>query len=262
MNETPYISRLTTPYKDIFTTVYLVKTPEGALLFDTASYAEDVAEHILPFLSEAGIGPEELKYIFISHNHTDHAGGLQAVHEYFPNACIVSRSPALQEKFAGSRFLLPEEGTVLLGVLQVVPIPGHTLDSAAILDTRTGTLLSGDCLQLWGIFGSGKWGANIRYPAEHKAAVDYLRGMGIRAILSAHDYHPFGYAFVGEEAVCAALDACIAPLARIRDLIAQYPQQDDEGIAEEYNRGGSLPTLGSHVVTAVREALLQNTLRF
>jgi hypothetical protein len=33
-----HIHRLTLPYKDIFTTVYTVRTPEGVLLFDAASF--------------------------------------------------------------------------------------------------------------------------------------------------------------------------------------------------------------------------------
>ena len=40
INENIY--RLTIPYKDIFTTVYAVKTESGALLFDCASYDEDI----------------------------------------------------------------------------------------------------------------------------------------------------------------------------------------------------------------------------
>ena len=53
INENIY--RLTIPFKDIFTTVCLIKTDEGALLFDTATYDEDVENYIIPFLDELGI---------------------------------------------------------------------------------------------------------------------------------------------------------------------------------------------------------------
>ena len=66
------IYELTIPYKDIFTTVYIVRTARGALLFDTATYDSDVEEAIIPALCELGVGKGELKYIFISHNHGDH----------------------------------------------------------------------------------------------------------------------------------------------------------------------------------------------
>lgn len=43
-----YIHRLTIPYKDIYTTVLFIKTEEGVVLFDTATFEEDVKEQILP----------------------------------------------------------------------------------------------------------------------------------------------------------------------------------------------------------------------
>ena len=84
------IYRLTMPYKDIYTTVLIIKSPYGAVLFDTATYREDVENTILPALNDLGITGEELKYIVISHFHGDHAGGLQWVTEHFPDACILS----------------------------------------------------------------------------------------------------------------------------------------------------------------------------
>ena len=46
INENIY--KINTPYKDIFTTVCTVKTPDGVLIFDAASYDEDVESYILP----------------------------------------------------------------------------------------------------------------------------------------------------------------------------------------------------------------------
>ena len=169
-------------YKDIFTTVYFIKTEQGALVFDTASYDCDVDDVILPALHELGIGKDELKYIFISHKHADHAGGLERLLRYYPEACVVSRSSSLKECFEGYTFLSPNENEKLLGVLSVVSVIGHTTDSAAIYDERTKTLISGDCLQLYGIFGSGLWGANISFPSEYAAAIEKIRRVtvGIR----------------------------------------------------------------------------------
>ena len=94
--------------------------------------------------------------MFISHNHTDHAGGLGAFMKAFPNTCIISRHPDIIERFKGYNTLLPQEESVILNDLKIVTIIGHTADSSAILDMRTNTLISGDGLQLHGIFGSGK----------------------------------------------------------------------------------------------------------
>ena len=62
INENIY--RMTVPYKDIYTTVYLIKTKVGNLLFDIASYDEDISDYIEPFLEEVGVSPENLKYVF------------------------------------------------------------------------------------------------------------------------------------------------------------------------------------------------------
>ena len=79
MNE--HIHRITLPYKDIFTTVYTVKTDKGVLLFDAASYDTDLEQYIQPMLDELNITAEDLKYVFISHNHGDHSGGLRPIIE-------------------------------------------------------------------------------------------------------------------------------------------------------------------------------------
>ena len=248
------IFRLTIPYKDIFTTVYVVKTEQGVLLFDAGSFDEDGSTYILPMLTELGIVPGEVKYIFISHNHTDHAGGLKGLLPLLPDSVIVSRSPALAELWADRTVLAPDAGHVLLDVLEVVPIPGHTQDCAGVLDRRTNTLISGDCLQLFGIFGSGNWCANITLPTQHKQAVEAVRAMQVDEILTAHDYHPYGYHYVGSKAVNDALDACLAPLRQVKDLILAHPELDDEQIRDLFNAPGTLPKLGVRVVTNLRDA--------
>ncbi len=253
INENIY--RLEIPYKDIFTTVFLVKTDEGFLLFDAASYDEDIDNYIVPFFNEYNVTGENLKYVFISHNHTDHAGGLGAFMKAFPDTCIISRHPDIIERFKGYNTLMPEENTVILKDLKVITIIGHTGDSSGILDMRTNTLISGDGLQLYGIFGSGKWGSNIYFPDTHIHEVNKLKKMEIDHILTAHDYQPYGFSYDGKEAVQNALDACIEPLYKVRDMILANPDLTDEEICALYNQEKT-PTLGEHVVTQVRKKLL------
>lgn len=245
---------LCTPYKDIFTTVYFVKTARGVLLFDAASYDCDVDNAIIPALGELGVGESDLKYVFISHNHGDHAGGLARLLASYPNVCVVSRSEALREKYPSHTFLSPEEGEVLLDELSVVFITGHTKDSAALYDMKTKMLISGDCLQLYGIFGSGNWGANISFSKEYIEKVQKLHEMDIETLLTAHDYHPYGRMHFGKAAVAAALDACLAPFALIQKLIDENPDADDATVCAMYNAEGKLPRLGVHVVEKYRAA--------
>jgi len=249
------ISRLTLPYKDIFTTVYTVSYGEGAILFDAATYESDIDSIIVPTLCELGI-EDKLKYVFISHNHGDHAGGLEFLLKHYPSICILTRSQALKEKYGEYNVRLIEDGEDLLGIFRVVAIPGHTLDSAALYDTRTKTMITGDSLQLYGIFGSQDWGSNIAFASEHISAVDALRKMDIEKIYTAHDFHPYGYAFVGKEAIARALDACTEPLRNIRELILANPEKTDAEIREIYNASADIPPVREGVFHKMREQLI------
>ena len=243
------ILRIKIPFEDIYTTAFLVRTEQGVLLFDTATFPQDMDDYVFPELERLG---EELKCVFISHNHRDHAGGLARVLEKYPGVPVASRSVALAEKFKS--VFEPCDGDVLLGCLRVVEIPGHTMDSMGLLDTRTGTLLTGDSLQLYGIFGSGNWGANIRFPREHAAALERIRGLDVKVIVASHDYHPCGHIARGEAEIDRYLSQCIAPLDDIRVLILAHPELDAAGIARLYNTSGTLPTLGAHGVASTAAA--------
>lgn len=249
INENIY--RLTTPYKDIYATVYIIKTPDGVLLFDAASYENDITDCVIPALAELGISADSIKYVFISHNHPDHSGALEYLVRELPDICIISASPELKEKFSPNKFITLEEGSRVFDVLKVISIPGHTFDSRAILDTRTNTLISGDCLQAHGICGSGLWAANIRFPGEYLEAISALRNENIQEICAAHDYYPYGHRMCSAE-IKGYLDACIEPLYRVRMLTLENPSLTDAQVAELYNSRPELPKIGAHVVEAVR----------
>lgn len=248
------VYRTTTPYKDIFTSLYIVKTEQGDLLFDAASFDSDVNEYIIPFLEFAGVTKESLKYVFISHAHGDHAGGLPTFIKEYPNATIVSRSEKIKNDYHNYSVLMPNDNDLLLDCIKVITIVGHTDDSAAILDTRTNTLITGDCLQLSGIFGSGKWGANINYPAEHLKALNKVKKLTVDEIYTAHDYHPCGYKATTPEDVQKMIYECEVPLMKVKELIAANPELNDEEIVSLYN-SPTLPTMGSHVAFAIRNAM-------
>ena len=251
----PDIFRLAIPFEDIFTTVFIIKTDCGAVLFDAATYPEDAEQYILPALNELNVSGDSLKYIVISHNHRDHAGSLKRLMQEFPCARVVSRSEALREHFSAYSFLYPENGTPLLKPLTIHPIPGHTRDCISLLDARTRTLLTGDCLQLAGIYGSGKWGANISLISEHIEAIDRLRSLNLDTIAAAHDYHPCGHIARGKAEISRYMDECIIALHRVRDTLLACPGLDDQAVADFYNQTTGLPTIGAHVVKAIRAAL-------
>jgi len=227
------ILRIKVPYKDIYTSVFFIKTPQGDVIFDTATTDEDVENYILPAIKEHKL---IIKYLFLSHNHSDHAGGRERILREFPEI---------------ERNLLPE-------CLTKIPLQGHTEDSVAIFDARSKTLITGDGLQLYGIYGSGKWGASINFVSEHLKALDELEQLDIENILMSHDYHPVGNCAVGKEKVRACISECRNALFAIRDEIIKNPDLSDEEIANAYNEKSKLPIVGWWVAQGVRRAINEN----
>ena len=78
-------------------------------------------------------------------------------------------------------------------------------------------------------------------------AVDKLRTMDIDNILTAHDYHPYGFLHQGKEAVSKALDACVEPLLRLKKLAAEHPEMDNIQLAELYNTDTKVPPVNTRV---------------
>ena len=242
--------RITIPYKDIYTSVFILDTADGTVLFDTAASDYDVDTYILPELTR-----RNLSYIFISHNHRDHAWGLDRLMEVYPEACIVTQNDALAEKFAKFSVLRLQDGDMLLDTFQVVSIPGHTADAQGLLDTRTGMLFTGDCLQAYGIYGEGQWGACIRAIPEHLAALQKLRKMELTNLVMAHDYHPYGNEVYGAEEIQNCLDICAKALLQVKEAVCAHPALSDQELADLYNADSGLPAVPAFVVEAIRATI-------
>jgi glyoxylase-like metal-dependent hydrolase (beta-lactamase superfamily II) len=258
INENTY--RMIIPYKDIFTTVYVVKTDAGALLFDSATTESDVKDHIVPMLDSLGIGKNELKYVFISHNHGDHAGGVPYLAALYPSVTVLTRSEKLIEAYPSLNVKEMRGGDIYLDCLTVFEIPGHSLDSSAIFDSRTKTLITGDSRQLYGIFGSQDWGSNIALAAEHLAALTPLYSLGAEEVHTAHDFHPYGICYIGTDAIRSALDACREPIMNMCALIKANPDKSDAELREIYNASANIPPVREGVFRLMREEIREGKL--
>lgn len=120
---------------------FLVEKNGKQALFDTGNGADD--SQLLPLLNNRGIKPEDIDYIFITHLHGDHTGGLMKGREatfphatlYIPSAEYDAWMAMPEERNAqvrsiattyGKRMKLFDTDTEL--PLDITPIPayGHT----------------------------------------------------------------------------------------------------------------------------------------
>ena len=62
-----------------YVSVWLLTTPEGNILFDTAQ--EPYVDHVIDNIRKVGVDPKSIKYIILSHGHLDHVGGAAKIQE-------------------------------------------------------------------------------------------------------------------------------------------------------------------------------------
>ena len=252
----PNIYRLKVPFLDIYTTVFFIKTDCGYVMMDTATYPEDIDNYVLPALDVIKIEKNDIRAVVVSHDHRDHAGGLERLADLFLTAKICARSTSCADRVPEREVYVLSDGEEILPSITAVSLPGHTTDCVGIYDSRTKTLLSADGLQARGIFGSGRWGSNITEVEEHIALCQELKTSEIECLITSHDYHPFDYVTEGKGKIAKYLDECVEALYDIRDFIKGCPELDDNELTRRYNEISGLPTIARHVVSAVRKALL------
>lgn len=148
-----------------FINVYLVREDDGFTVIDTAM--EKCAPAIVEGARQLGA---PIVRILPTHAHTDHVGGLDALHALVPQAEFImperdarflSGDMKLdagepQDKLRGGWVLCKTTPTRLLregervGSLEMIATPGHTPGHASFIDIRDRTLIAGDALQTMG----------------------------------------------------------------------------------------------------------------
>jgi glyoxylase-like metal-dependent hydrolase (beta-lactamase superfamily II) len=116
--------------------VLLLENDDGWTLVDTGT-ANSVGR-IRDAITALGSGPEDLKRIFLTHQHDDHTGGLRGLLEWAPNA-EAGASPHEAEVISGRREKDPFGNPVLRRLTRNVKLP--TAPVAKVL--REGDLVSG-----------------------------------------------------------------------------------------------------------------------
>lgn len=212
-----------------FVNVYLVREDDGFTLIDTAM--EGCASSIVQTAQKLGL---PIARILLTHAHTDHSGGLDAVHALVPEAAFVmpARDARFltgdmsldagepQDKLRGGWVLRKTQPTRLIhegdrvGSLEVIATPGHTPGHMSFLDTRDGTLITGDAFDtVAGVAVSGTF--KLLFPLVAQAT--WHKGLALASARKLRDLKP-AYLAPGHGRILddplAAMDRAIAKAAR------------------------------------------------
>lgn len=193
--------RLRIPFEDLYTSVYFVRNGSKAAIIDSGACDADIDTYVIPALQTLGIENRDVQYLLLTHAHGDHAGGIGRLSALFPTAEL--RAAYVVDL---PHFTALDDMEILLSDLQTVYLPGHLNHSVGFLHLPSGTLLSGDCLQLKGI---GKYRNNIADREAYERSVEKLLAMPILRIVAAHEFDPLGSIADGEEQVRTYLEMCL-----------------------------------------------------
>ena len=144
--------------------VLLLENDDGWTLVDTGVAGS--VERIKGAITSLGSGPQDLKRIFITHQHDDHTGGLKGLLEWAPGA-EVGATAHEADVISGRRGLDPpsnaffrrmvrntepvgvpvgkvlREGDIVSG-FRLISTPGHTLGHVSLLRDSDGLLFTAD----------------------------------------------------------------------------------------------------------------------
>ena len=128
------------------TAVYILQTTQGLILID-AGYPEQIDSVLLPGLKALGLDPAQVRYVIVTHGHSDHFGAARYLQETYGAKVFLSKAdwdlldaPPAQGK--GAPAPQPKRDQVVadlqpitLGDTSVLPIlvPGHTPGSLALI---------------------------------------------------------------------------------------------------------------------------------
>ena len=191
-----------------FVSVWILTTPQGAIMFDTAQ--EPFVDMIEANIKKMGINPRDIKYIVVNHGHIDHFGGAKRLRE-FTGARVVTTPEdwKMIEAFAGKpnnrdggkpteapkRDMEVREGDHLdLGDQHLIvhTSPGHTPGDLFI----EGLVLHDGAQTYRGIWGGGGLGAPGLAGAEQgvKNAEKLNAVKGVQVYIQTHAWQePNGY---------------------------------------------------------------------
>jgi len=196
---------------------YLVPGSAGWTLVETGPTT--CRDRLLAGLGRAGVAPDEVVRVIVSHIHLDHAGGLGALADSLPNARLVAHERGVRHLVDPTRLvasarrawgtaadplwgpIVPvpadridavrggETYAVAGGSIHVVATPGHASHHVSLFDEATRSMMTGDAA---GVHVAGLWRTRPAIPppdldlAQLYASLDAMIALEPRSIWFAH----------------------------------------------------------------------------
>lgn len=125
----------------------------------------------------------QLEGVLLTHHHSDHAGGILPLKEYFPHLRVVASSDS--RSAYGNEILQEGDHLEILNIaFQVMEVPGHTLDHIAFYSPELAALFCGDTL-----FAGGCGRLFEGTPAQMYASLQKIATLPDKTqIYCAHEY--------------------------------------------------------------------------
>jgi glyoxylase-like metal-dependent hydrolase (beta-lactamase superfamily II) len=154
--------RIPTAPGDMINSFAVSDSDGGVTVVDAGLKYRPARRRLLAGLREIGAGPEDVRWVVITHAHPDHTGGLAELVRLTGGAAVLAhereavylrdgRSPRTQR---GRTRTFPkvivttefQHGSLLPGGLRAVHTPGHSPGHTALLHEDTGVLMTGDAV--------------------------------------------------------------------------------------------------------------------
>ena len=256
----PGLHRVQAPLEERFVALYLLVGTDAALLVDTGVPAS-ITETLLPYLDEAGIPRDKVKWAVNTHCDWDHTGGNRALKEALPHVQLMAGAadvPLVEdvEALIDSRygeFILtdgfvdpPELTASIREWAQLVPVdrplaggeqfdlggrsvtvlhvPGHSPGHVAVHDPENRALMIGDAtLGATVPFADGRpaFPPTYRDTADYVDSIHAFRALDAELLLTAH------YPVYEGEGVAAFLDESEAYTEQVDEILAGLLQAQD-----------------------------------